>query len=278
MRTSPSLNKLASTPRQGASPGFTRLELLIILGVLLVVGAIHLHGVGHAAWKSAELRCQSNLQQLMVGWFQYFHDHDGKLAPNSDGGATNTWVRGWLDFSTSNSDNTNTLYLTDPRYAALGPYVHEASAYHCPEDQSTYRRILPRVRSYSMSNYMGYLGTTIYSPGFRIFRRYSDFTGLSPHEAFVLIDEREDSINDSTLLINMGGYQNPAAAYIVDYPADWHNRGANLTFADGHAEYWRWEDARTMPAHRRNTTLTLNMPSPNNEDVLRLIHHTSEPQ
>ena len=33
----------------------------------------------------------------------------------------------------------------------------------------------------------------------------------------------------------------------ADYPAQHHNRGANLAFADGHVEYWRWKYSRNYP-------------------------------
>jgi len=38
----------------------------------------------------------------------------------------------------------------------------------------------------------------------------------------------------------------PADAW-DDYPAQHHNRGANLAFADGHVEYWRWKYSRKYP-------------------------------
>jgi prepilin-type processing-associated H-X9-DG protein len=30
------------------------------------------------------------------------------------------------------------------------------------------------------------------------------------------------------------------SSYWLDVPADRHQRGGNLTFADGHAEHWKW--------------------------------------
>jgi prepilin-type processing-associated H-X9-DG protein len=95
-------------------------------------------------------------------------------------------------------------------------------------------------------------------------------TSPSPSRAFVFIDEREDGINDGWFIVDMSGFspQNPNAYTIVDYPADRHNRGVNLSFADGHTETWRWKDRRTMPPH--NFGLILGVVSPNNPDVARL--------
>lgn len=62
----------------------------------------------------------------------------------------------------------------------------------------------------------------------------------------------------------------PAAHRIIDYPAAYHNRGANLSFADGHAETWRWQDPRTMPVLKPGQLLVLNVASPDNRDVARI--------
>ncbi|MHB8523128.1 MAG: hypothetical protein ACYDH9_20575 [Limisphaerales bacterium] len=68
---------------------------------------------------------------------------------------------------------------------------------------------------------------------------------------------------------------NPRSYSIVDYPADWHNRAANLSFLDGHGETWRWRDSRTTPAHRRGSQLNLGVSTPNNPDVARIQAATS---
>src|SRR5262249_43104877 len=35
-----------------------------------------------------------------------------------------------------------------------------------------------------------------------------------------------------------------AAASFASVPGAWHNRGCDLSFADGHVEYWRWYSSR----------------------------------
>jgi len=69
-----------------------------------------------------------------------------------------------------------------------------------------------------------------------------------PAQTFVLVDEREDSINDGYFVVDMLGYPDkPASWRIVDYPAFYHNGACGFSFADGHAEIKRWRDQRTMP-------------------------------
>ena len=94
----------------------------------------------------------------------------------------------------------------------------------------------------------------------------------APSELWVMITEREDSINDGYFVVDMRGYVEGGApgrsARIVDYPAHYHNRASAMTFADGHAEIKKWVDPRTVPLLSKGRELSLNVPSPGNVDVL----------
>ena len=86
----------------------------------------------------------------------------------------------------------------------------------------------------------------------------------SPSQASVFLDEREDSIDNGA--IGIYGLKNGVGFWNV--PATRHGRGCNLTFADGHAEHWKWLDrwVVTMPVDLVKFTLT----SPNDRDAKRL--------
>jgi hypothetical protein len=92
----------------------------------------------------------------------------------------------------------------------------------------------------------------------------------------VLIDERQESINDGFFVVTMD--QRGAGAFIVDFPASYHNGAGGLNFADGHSEIHRWRDPRTIPAFKDNFNLTLNIPSPNNQDVAWLQERSTGPK
>jgi len=112
--------------------------------------------------------------------------------------------------------------------------------------------------------------------GFRIYYKMSDLVDPGPARTWVFLDEREDSINDGEFVVSMFGYPTPGQQWmLVDFPASYHGRAGGLSFADGHSEIKRWKDNRTMPALRRGMGLPLNVPSPNNEDVLWLMEHTT---
>ena len=66
-----------------------------------------------------------------------------------------------------------------------------------------------------------------------------------PTALFIFIDTDEDDIWDSTFgVISQDDYY--WSSYWLDIPADRHLQGGNLTFADGHAEHWKWRASKKV--------------------------------
>ncbi|PYJ86964.1 MAG: hypothetical protein DME22_03255 [Verrucomicrobia bacterium] len=260
---------------------FTFTDLITVLAVVILLNMLQLPSAATIRGKGQSASCLNNHRQLVRAWQLYADANGERLVGNLDGGdvsvlanSNRTWVLGWFDFNGGSplGANTNTVYLTT--YSPLAAYLRrDASVFKCPADTSLSRGRTgaPRVRSVSMNGYVGERALP-YTSGYRQFKKISEFVNPSPSHAFVFIDEREDGINDGVLQIDMGGFDplQPSRYTIVDYPADWHNRGANLSFADGHTETWRWRDGRTMPAHKFGQLLPLAVASPNNADVTRI--------
>ena len=114
------------------------------------------------------------------------------------------------------------------------------------------------------------------SKNYLVFRKLNAFLNLGPAMTYVILDERQDSINDGYFVVEMDGYPNAGSIRIVDYPASYHHRAAGFAFADGHSEIHRWRDGRTMPP--LTTALKPNVPSPNNQDVLWMQDHSTREQ
>jgi len=280
----------ASNLNGQADRAFTLTDLVTVLALVLVLFVVQLRSGATTRGKAQSASCLYNHRQMARAWQLYAQENNGRLVGNLDGGSgassvgnsNKTWVLGWLDFTGGLpfGANTNTLLLTD--YSPLATYLgRRAEVFKCPADTSLSRgtKGLPRVRSLSMNSYMGDRGVFgsapdagAYTPGYRQFRKLSEIINPGPSRAFVFIDEREDSINDGWFAIGMGGFDPPQPNdySIIDYPADWHNRAVNLSFADDHTETWRWLDWRTMPRHGLGRQLALGVLSPNNPDVARI--------
>ena len=247
---------------------FTLTELLVVICVLVVLAVLSVTALAHSQPSSDRAACASNLRRLMQAWQMYADDNAGLLVANSGTGA---WISGFMDYSSTNTDNTNTFKLTNATYAAIGPYVNSSSWFRCPADLSAVvigGVTKLRVRSYSMSDVMGPTPSG-WNPSYQNMAKLSEV--CQPNRIYVLLEEHADSINDSTIVVSMSGGQ------IIDYPAALHQGGANIAMADGHVEYWQWADVRTMPPVR-NIPLALNVPSPGNPDVERLRAAGSYPK
>ncbi len=131
-----------------------------------------------------------------------------------------------------------------------------------------------------MSNWVGgngdvppnadYRGYWSLEANWQVFRRLSDMLRPGPAMTFVLLDERQDRINDGYFVVQMTGYPNPGARQIVDYPASYHNSAGGFAFADGHSEIHRWRDSRIIKPPSI-TTQTV----PGSVDVFWLQDHST---
>ena len=278
MKTSPSA--------KSDNAGFTLIEMLTVIAIISVLAALLLPALTKAKQKALGIQCLNNLRHLGLAWVMYADDNNGRIAPHAGGsqggepGGPPSWVRGWLDYSSS-YDNINTDYLINfektGTYGHLGPYLNNTAVFKCPADKSQvtiFGRLHNRVRSMSMN---GYMNNAQGEPNpnnewldvpWTDFKNVSEFRQAS--KLFVLIDEREDSINNGHFGVIMN-YE-----YIGDYPAAYHNAAAGLNFADGHSEIKKWTNPATVPVLQKGKPIPLLQPSPNNEDMTWLRERTTE--
>ena len=119
---------------------------------------------------------------------------------------------------------------------------------------------------------------TVYNPGYRQFFKLGDF--LNPSGIFVLVDEHPDSINDCIYIVAANGdldgqiYSSGDPSW-RDMPANYHNRAAGFSFADGHAEIKKWLNSFTanQPVLRDSSRFDNPQPIPsgNGSDDIRWV-------
>jgi prepilin-type processing-associated H-X9-DG protein len=66
------------------------------------------------------------------------------------------------------------------------------------------------------------------------FKKLSEISRPGPSRALVFIDESIETVDDGFFAT-----QNPSSSTWQNSPTVRHNKGAVLSFADGHAEFWR---------------------------------------
>jgi prepilin-type N-terminal cleavage/methylation domain-containing protein/prepilin-type processing-associated H-X9-DG protein len=263
-------------PRKG-SGGFTLIELLVVIAIIAILAAMLLPALNRAKLKAQGVQCLNNTKQLMVAWRMYSED-SRDLLPFAYGGSPYTWVLGYLDdVNPTAPDNWN--YDSTIKKGVIWPYCgNSIGIWHCAADtsygQDPQGKRYPR-RSVSMSNWVGgngdspqngYRGYWGLSANYLVYRKLSQMVKPGPAMTYVLLDERQDSINDGYFVTEMDYYPDPSHTKIVDYPASYHGGACGFAFADGHSEIHKWRDPRTTPPI--STSLQLNIPSPNNLDVV----------
>lgn len=250
--------RLNGKSRRISLKGFTLVELLVVIAIIAVLMAILLSALNRAREQGKRTVCLNNVHTLTLAWMMYCDEWDEYL-PQAYTRLTTGWIREIPGYRLNPEEAPRDLQLKALRDGSLFPYLKSTDIFRCPVAKKD------ELRTYSITHAMnGFM-----SDGGKIIRQRTEFTHHANRIVFL-----DDFVRDWD------------ACWMVYWNNPWwwnttpirHGYGNVFSFADGHAEWWKWEDQKTINlavmCYDADTPDAANFPNlfkqPGNPDLIRV--------
>lgn len=221
----------------------------MVIAIIAILAALLLPALTAAKIRAQSLACENNLYQLELCLHLYVTDNHDYFVPNNSIAAAGSPGMS-LSSGLSWLPDLNAVTEIDPSNIINGllfQYNRSLAIYHCPADYSNLQtpggQPWPhlRWRSYNMSQSINGdpAADPMYFPIIPAWTKYTAVRQPDLAHLFVFIDESSATIEDAE-------FGNPPIGSIFpdnqwwDMPSDRHMQGANLSFANGHVDHWKW--------------------------------------
>jgi len=207
---------------------FTLIELLVVIAIIAVLMAILMPALNRAREQGKRAACLNNLKQMALAWNVYADENDNKIVNgNTSTGGHNKdgtcWVY-WPGWSA-----TEERQIEELKRGLLFAYCPNITLYKCPTG------IRGEVVTYAIVDSMNGYDAIPGAQGHIVKSRLQIRT---PATQAVFLDEGRLSPASWTIWYDQERWWDQITAR--------HGDGTNFSFADGHSEYWKWKDPRTI--------------------------------
>lgn len=205
---------------------FTLIELLVVIAIIALLLSILLPALKNAREQGKRAACLSNVEQLAMAWMLYADDNDGKLVePWSYELPPPPYC--WVYSPNPNAVESEQVAAIEK--GLLFSYTGAVKLYKCPTGEKG------ELVTYSIVLTMNGDRACICIEESMINRKLSQIRG--PGNKLVFLDEGKWP----------GSPWGLHATHMTwwDQPTIRHSDGTNWAFADGHAEYHKWENEAT---------------------------------
>ena len=216
--------------------GFTLIELLIVIAIIAILLTILAPALDKARGAAKQAMCMTNQRGLSSAWIMYADDNKGRLcSPRPGGGAAPEdrecawihWGAGWPWPDQWTPDQWELSILK----GSLWPYTGKLRGiYRCPAGE------LDEQITYAGFASMGWQVPLNRPVDGEIYKKISSIP--QPGERAVYLDEGK-------LTPDFYSVHYVAESW-WDQPPNRHYEGVTMSFADSHAEYWKWQDPSTI--------------------------------
>ncbi|MBN2137321.1 MAG: type II secretion system protein [Sedimentisphaerales bacterium] len=223
---------------------FTLVELLVVIAIIALLMAILMPALNRAREQGKRAVCLSNLRQLTTAWILYADENDDRIVngdtgeygyPDSDmyaSGGGHYKEKPWVlpDWRSGTTDEEKKQAIKD---GALYYYTKNIKLYKCPTGRKSRNewRLYAIVDSMNCKDWPG-MGAVMLKNRLQI---------KNTAYRFVFLDD--GGTGGSTL----GGWTcEVTEERWWDPPPIRHGDGTTFSFADGHSEYRKWGDPRTI--------------------------------